>query len=182
MNASTAPVCAPGHPAGDESRLVLVAFVTGSASRGHHPHRTRGRRGSIRDGRPRGPRHFGAPSIRPVTSRTGQLGGLRDVSEQLLDHLVAGVVAGGRGRPGQLGPDRRREVPVDRAARRSWRPGRSRRRIRTTAAPRPARRSRCAPVGPALLEIERERQHSPVVVGDDAGQRVGARQRPGLGP
>ncbi len=84
-----------------------------------------------------------APSLSPVTSRTGS-SALRDGFRQLLDGLARGCT---RWRAGPAGPAwcrRWRRSPSRRCARRSGCRAALTSRTRTSAASRPARRSRCA--------------------------------------
>ena len=94
-NASTAPVWAP------VMRPVMTpGLAPGPRRRRSSPASTAMRRGSTRAGRRCARRASRRPRCRPVTSRTGHLGGAGGDSASSLDRLAAGVVGGRRVRAG----------------------------------------------------------------------------------
>ena len=120
-----------------------------------------------------------APSLSPVTSRTGS-SALREDSDSCVDGLAPGVVGGGRRGPHQLGADGGGEAPVDGAP--------DGRRLRRAHEPHPQERRVAAsasiavrPVGPALLEMNANVRTRPLASVTKPDQRVGPGQRAGLG-
>ena len=175
MNASTAPVCAP------VTRPVMKPACRRSRRRRSSPAwiavaaRTHSARSMMRASA------TSAPSLSPVTSRTGISARMRGASASC-SIAWRGCSRWPPARAGRAWRRRWRRIPSRRCGRRSALRAGLTSCTRTTAASRRTRRSRCARSAPRRWTCSANVSTRPLAVGDDADQRVGARQRSGLGP